>query len=76
MIRVHEEVHSESVAVDLTQHVHQPCLDPTSIHATDDVEYTNRPVTLALLASIKPPSLSEHEAIIATLPTNWTIRSR
>jgi hypothetical protein len=42
MICVYEEVHSETVAVDVTKHVHQPSLDPSSIHATDDVENTYR----------------------------------
>jgi len=39
---VHKEVHSEVVAVNMTQHVHQPGFDPTSVHATDDVENTYR----------------------------------
>lgn len=46
-LRVHEEIHSESVAVDETQHVHQPSFDPTSVHATDDVENTYRVDILA-----------------------------
>jgi hypothetical protein len=42
MIRVYEEVQSQPVAVDVTEHMHQPGLDPSPIHAADDMKDTNR----------------------------------
>jgi hypothetical protein len=39
---MNNEVYPETVAVYMPQHVHQPGFDPTSVHATDDVENTYR----------------------------------
>ena len=41
--RIHREVHVKALAINVTQDMHQPSLDATSVHATKDVENADWP---------------------------------
>src|SRR5271157_3717260 len=67
-----QEVHSKATSVDMSKHVKEPCLDSTSIHAPQDVKYSNGTGHLFPYFHRTSPDFRAR-ALSTMLPINWTV---